>query len=76
MSESIQRLQILYNLLRTFIKEGKKIIGKLREKINACIRMTKKKKDSTTGGNSTLPCITCTFRLENLKGFPDFCEAT
>lgn len=39
MTESIQRLQIPYNLVRTFIREGKKIIGKLREKINACVRM-------------------------------------
>lgn len=50
-------------------------MGKLKEKINACVRMIKKK-DSTTDVNSTLPCITCTFPLENLKGFPDFCEAT
>lgn len=37
--------------------------------------MIKKKEDSTTDGNSTLPCITCNFPLENLKVFPDFCEA-
>lgn len=35
-----------------------------------------KKRDGTADGNSTLPCITCTFPLENLKGFPDFREAT
>lgn len=75
MTERIQRLQIPYNLVRTFIREGKKIIGKLREKINVRVRTTTNKKDSSTDGNSTLPCITCTFPLENLKCFPDFCEA-
>jgi len=64
MTESIQGLQIPCHLVRTSLEKVKKNCTTLREKMNACVRMIKKKKkDSTTGGNSPLSCITVLFHF-------------
>jgi len=73
MTESIQGLQIPCHLVRTSLEKVKKNCTRLREKMNACVRMIKKKKKIVLLV-ATVLCLVLlcfsTLQLKMLSWFP------